>query len=105
MRPHARRHQVPALHAQPIEVISQGEVADVEEVEGIRLLTDIDQKRPIVQYLIKWKVRTQSQSRLGLLLFHLLQPRSPVQASFDALLGCLAGWITAHMVGDTPERG
>lgn len=39
-----------------MEVIAQGEVADVEEIEGIRVLMD-DQNRPMVEYLIKWKVR------------------------------------------------
>ena len=68
LRSHVRKQQVPALRAQPVEVISQGEVADVEEIEGIRLLTDDDRKRPIVQYLIKWKVCTQSQPYLCPLL-------------------------------------
>lgn len=39
-----------------VEVIAQGEVADVEEIEGIRVLMD-EQNRPMVEYLIKWKVR------------------------------------------------
>lgn len=39
-----------------MEVIAQGEVADVEEIEGIRVLMD-EQNRPMVEYLIKWKVR------------------------------------------------
>ena len=39
-----------------MEVIAQGEVADVEEIEGIRVNMD-EQNRPMVEYLIKWKVR------------------------------------------------
>lgn len=38
-----------------VQLIGQGEVADVEEIEGIRVVMD-EQKRPLVQYLIKWKV-------------------------------------------------
>ncbi len=37
-------------------MIAQGEVADVEEIEGIRVLMD-EQNRPMVEYLIRWKVR------------------------------------------------
>lgn len=40
-----------------VEVIAQGEVADVEEIEGIRVVMD-EQNRPMVEYLIKWKVYT-----------------------------------------------
>lgn len=80
MQYHTRKQQLPALHVQPVGVISQGEVADVEEVEGIRLLTDDDQKRPIVQYLIKWKVCTPSHSRLCILFVYLFYSGSDVQA-------------------------
>ena len=55
-----------------VEVIAQGEVADVEEIEGIRVLMD-DQNRPMVEYLIKWKVRVILLSK-GC---HYLQSRFP----------------------------
>lgn len=45
-----------AFASPQVEVIAQGEVADVEEIEGIRVNTD-EQNRPMVEYLIKWKVR------------------------------------------------
>ena len=51
----SRYRQSTAVRAQEAEVISQGEVADVEEIEGIRVLMT-EQKRPMVEYLIKWKV-------------------------------------------------
>ena len=35
--------------------MSLGEVADVEEIEGLRLIMN-EYKRPMVEYLIKWKV-------------------------------------------------
>ena len=56
-----------------VEVIAQGEVADVEEIEGIRVLMD-EQNRPMVEYLIRWKVR----DRLMLALFT-LAPQSHAQ--------------------------
>ena len=40
-----------------VEVISLGEVADVEEIEGLRVVVN-EYKRPVVEYLIKWKVRS-----------------------------------------------
>jgi hypothetical protein len=56
--PHSSKHRQPsALRAQEAEVLSTGEVADVEAIEGIRVLLD-EQKKPMVEYLIKWKVTT-----------------------------------------------
>ena len=51
----SRSRRSTAARAQEAEVISQGEVADVEEIEGIRVSLN-EQKRPMVEYLIKWKV-------------------------------------------------
>lgn len=39
-----------------VAVISLGEVADVEEIEGLRVVMN-EYKRPVVEYLIKWKVK------------------------------------------------
>ncbi len=50
-----RRWKNNASATPPVEVIAQGEVADVEEIEGLRVVMD-DQNRPMVEYLIKWKV-------------------------------------------------
>ena len=36
-----------------------GKVADVEEIEGLRVVMN-EYKRPMVEYLIKWKVRMSS---------------------------------------------
>ena len=41
-----RLHAIPAI----------GEVGDVEEVAGVRVVMDEDSK-PVVEYLVKWKVR------------------------------------------------
>ena len=38
-----------------VEVISLGEVADVEEIEGLRVVMN-EYKRPVVEYLVRWKV-------------------------------------------------
>lgn len=37
------------------EIRGVGEVADVEKLEGVRVLLDED-ARPFVEYLVKWKV-------------------------------------------------
>ncbi len=49
--------QVSCAAAPAVEVISLGEVADVEEIEGLRVVMN-EYKRPVVEYLIKWKVRS-----------------------------------------------
>ena len=36
--------------------VGVGEIADVEDVEGIRVVVG-DANRPLIEYLIKWKVR------------------------------------------------
>ena len=50
-----RWKNVASATAPVVEVIAQGEVADVEEIEGLRVVMD-EQNRPMVEYLIKWKV-------------------------------------------------
>ena len=47
--------QVSCAAAPAVEVVSLGEVADVEEIEGLRVILN-EYKRPMVEYLIKWKV-------------------------------------------------
>lgn len=68
------------MHAELAEVLSQGEVADVEEIEGIRVLMN-EQKRPMVQYLVKWKVCGASRSSIV--------PPSLSVASCHPFLTCL----------------
>ena len=41
--------------APAVEVVTLGKVADVEEIEGLRVVMN-EYKRPMVEYLIKWKV-------------------------------------------------
>ena len=41
-----------------------GEVGDVEEVAGVRVVIDEDSK-PAVEYLVKWKVRSSACERLS----------------------------------------
>ena len=49
-------HRLVSCAATPaVEVISLGEVADVEEIEGLRVVMN-EYKRPVVEYLVKWKV-------------------------------------------------
>ena len=43
-----------------------GEVGDVEEVAGVRVAMDEDSK-PVVEYLVKWKVRPHSALRARVL--------------------------------------
>ena len=50
------RRQVSCAAAPAVEIISSGEVADVEEIEGLRVVMN-EYKRPMVEYLIKWKVQ------------------------------------------------
>ena len=51
------RREVSCAATPAVEVISLGEVADVEEIEGLRVVMN-EYKRPVVEYLIKWKVRS-----------------------------------------------
>ena len=55
-RSHRQMCRSSSVASPSVQLIGQGEVADVEEIEGIRVVMD-EQKRPLVQYLIKWKVR------------------------------------------------
>ena len=50
------RRQVSCAAAPAVEIISLGEVVDVEEIEGLRVVMN-EYKRPMVEYLIKWKVQ------------------------------------------------
>ncbi len=47
--------QIFCAAAPAVEVVSLGEVADVEGIEGLRVIMN-EYKRPMVEYLIKWKV-------------------------------------------------
>lgn len=51
--------QVRCTAASTVEVLTLGKVADVEEIEGLRVILN-EYKRPMVEYLIKWKVCLQS---------------------------------------------
>ena len=57
-------------------LIGVGEIVDVEDVEGIRVLIG-DDNRPMIEYLVKWKVSpanaslrlTTCQCRIYFLIF------------------------------------
>ena len=55
---HAHR-QTRCAAAPAVEVLTLGTVADVEEIEGLRVVLN-EYKRPMVEYLVKWKVCLQS---------------------------------------------
>lgn len=39
-----------------VSLVGVGEIADVEDVDGIRIVVGDDNK-PMIEYLVKWKVR------------------------------------------------
>lgn len=52
---HHKEARIMQTHAQP----AIGEVGDVEEVAGVRVVMDEDSK-PAVEYLVNWKVRSSA---------------------------------------------
>ena len=44
-----------AVASSEITLVGVGEIADVEEVDGIRVVVGED-NRPMIEYLVRWKV-------------------------------------------------
>lgn len=69
--------------APTVEVVTLGKVADVEEMEGLRVVMN-EYKRPMVEYLIKWKV---------------CMPSTDLIAPCPSSTGCkISPYSTAHHV-------
>ena len=99
---HGTSQRPSAVRAQEAEVLSTGEVADVEAIEGIRVLLD-EQKKPMVEYLIKWKVIVplfQSHT-LSRPCQHCPWDAHALCRLADMHVCCPAGRIPAHLVGAT----
>ena len=95
---HSHR-QTRCAAAPAVEVVTLGKVADVEEIEGLRVVMN-EYRRPMVEYLIKWKVCMSSTDLLAPC------PSSTGRTIFPAVLlsmsdmhenGC-AGWQPTNMV-------